>query len=40
MIVQIPLTSGVTGRDFQIVIGFQLTREELKYNRRKRTQGG
>ena len=30
---KIPLKAGQTGKDFQIVIGFQLSREELEFNR-------
>lgn len=32
--VRIPIKGGQTVRDFEIFVGFQLTREELEYNRR------
>ena len=32
--VRIPIKGGQTTHDFEIFVGFQLTREELKYNRR------
>lgn len=32
----VPLKAGQTGRNFQIYVGFQLSQEELAYNRRKR----
>ncbi|NQU57881.1 MAG: hypothetical protein HQ513_11655 [Rhodospirillales bacterium] len=31
----IPLTGGLSGEDFSIYVGFQLTREELEFNRGK-----
>jgi len=31
---QIPLPSGLDGRDYTIVLGFQLTKEQLEYNRK------
>ncbi|MBC8268325.1 MAG: hypothetical protein H8E36_06225 [Rhodospirillaceae bacterium] len=31
----IPLTGGLTGQDFSIYVGFQLSREELDFNRGK-----
>ncbi len=34
----IPLNSGQTGRDFNIYVGFQLSREELNYNRGNASQ--
>ena len=38
--IDIPLKAGQTGRDFKIWVGFQLTREELAYNRRQRALTG
>ena len=32
---RIPLKAGQSGTDFEILIGFQLTREQLEYNRRR-----
>ena len=34
----IPLKAGQSGSDFQIVIGFQMSREEMEYNRRRRAR--
>lgn len=33
IVLKIPLKAGQSGKDFNIVIGFQLTREELEFNR-------
>lgn len=33
--VRIPLTEGTTGRQYDILVGFQLTPDELEYNRRR-----
>jgi hypothetical protein len=33
---EIPVKAGQGGQDFQIFVGFQLSREELEYNRRAR----
>ncbi len=35
VLLDIPLKAGKTGKDFNIFVGFQLTREELEYNRRR-----
>ncbi len=35
VILDIPLKAGQSGQDFNIFIGFQLSREALKYNRRR-----
>ena len=34
VLLQVPLRAGKTGSDFKIFVGFQLTPEELDYNRR------
>ena len=33
---QIALKKGRTGRDFRVVVGFQLSREDMKFNQRRR----
>ncbi len=40
MELEIPLSAGKTGRDYQIYVGFQLTRQQLEYNRRRRQLTG
>ena len=35
---EIPLTSGDVGEDFDIFVGFQLSPEQLDYNRAKRAR--
>ena len=34
----IPLKAGQSGSDFQIIVGFQMSREEMEFNRRARPQ--
>jgi len=34
----IPLKSGQSGLEFEIIVGFQMSREEMEFNRRRRAQ--
>ena len=35
---EIPLKAGQSGSDFEIIVGFQVSREEMEFNRRRRAQ--